>query len=180
MKGKCNNAVETLNRTIAFVSNCDNKASIILAVLGVIVTVILSSGDMSLVYSKVIDSEGGLSIYFLILFSAFLIFACIILYGTWQLVLVLTAKIDCDEYKQVEMDMNSLIFFDHICQKNTYAQYKDRFSNMTDEEYLNDILSQIYINSIIVRNKYRRYSTGLRFSMIGILGFSILFIVVNC
>ena len=37
----------------------------------------------------------------------------------------------------------------------TYSQYKDKCEHLTDNELKNDLLSQIYINSIIANKKYR-------------------------
>ncbi|WP_286883090.1 Pycsar system effector family protein [Sphingobacterium sp. UBA5980] len=53
----------------------------------------------------------------------------------------------------------SLLFFGTIS-KLKFTNFSDQFKNSTDEEYLNDLLHQIHINSIVLCKKFRylRYS----------------------
>lgn len=175
MMNKRESAIEVLERTISFINNCDNKASIFLGILGVIFSVILS-GDISFDIYNYLFNDSILTfcdfLYYIFLFGAIVVF----LFGVGNLISVLYAKvkINCDDKIFKDINQNTLIFFDHIYKNNTYKQFKKRFVNMNDDDYLNDILSEIYFNSMIASEKYKKYNTGVKYIISGFILFIIL------
>ena len=48
---------------------------------------------------------------------------------------------------------------------------------MKDNELLDDLISEIYINAEIAAQKYRRYNLGLRLAVLGFVFFALLILV---
>ena len=142
---------QTLERNLGFISNCDNKASIILTAVGVLLTIILTSEGLASIKDILKKSLSQITflnfIYMFVFFSSVII----LLSGILFLISVLIARSGISETKGSK---NSLIFFGGINSFNRIANY-------------DDIISQIYINSKITKKKYRRYNLGLKFTVIG-------------
>ncbi|WP_097026356.1 Pycsar system effector family protein [Clostridium peptidivorans] len=164
-------AINILDRTIGFVTNCDSKASVLLGVFGVLLTILFSSDGVTELKSiiKIAISAGT---WYGVLYCVILVFTSIVFYfGIVKLLQVLFPKIDCDELKQEDLELNSNIFFGGICKNSTYKQYKDKMMKCNQDEYLNDIISQIYLNSVICDRKYKNFKIGVVVALIGFLSF---------
>ena len=150
---------QTLERNLGFISNCDNKASIILTAVGVLLTIILTSEGLASI--KDILKKSLSQITFLnFIFSSVII----LLSGILFLISVLIARSGISETKGSK---NSLIFFGGINSFNRIANYEKAIKKMDKKDLLDDLISQIYINSKIATKKYRRYNLGLKFTVIG-------------
>ncbi len=164
-------AIDILDRIIGFINSCDNKASIILGVLGVILTIIFLSDGIKELKNRIQWTIQAVNIfnviYLFILFCSFLI----LFYGIYKLVIVLRAKIDCLEFKQEQLDLDSKIFFNDISRNKTYKEYKQKLQKLNEDDMFNDIISQIYINSKICKTKYDNYNIGLSASIFGLFLF---------
>lgn len=164
-------ALDILNRTIEFVKNCDSKATGVLGIFGVLLTILFSSDgvkDLKGVIKAAINSGtscGILYIFFLACAGVGLAF------GIAKLLQVLFPKIECTELQQENLELDSKIFFGHICKNPTYVIYKDKMMKLDEEEYLNDIISQIYLNSLICDRKYKNFKIGVIVALIGFLSF---------
>ena len=85
-------ATQTLERNIGFINNCDNKTSIVLAVVGVLLTIILTSDALKKIY-EIIKTCIAQKTCCCILYLIFLFFSVgIMLYGILCLGSVLIAK----------------------------------------------------------------------------------------
>lgn len=170
---KKEDALATLDRIIGFINNCDNKTSIILGIHGVMITILLSSEGISelknIIDSAIINCTGFSTMYIMLLVIAFAVFG----YGIFKLVMVLFANTNCGD-GQVELECDSKIFFGSIGKNSKYNLYKEKLLTLTEEDYMNDIISQIYINSIICNKKFDNYKAGMKASIIGFL--SVVFI----
>ncbi|MGN0351083.1 MAG: hypothetical protein ACI4ES_05470 [Roseburia sp.] len=167
-------ALDILDRTIDFVRNCDNKASIFLGIFGVILTIALTTEGLDNLMSIIraaIAQKGFCNILFLLIMAGFLI---ITVFGLSQIIKVLGVKVDSSA--EEGLDGDSKIFFEYIS-KNNYLSYKKKLLAATEEEFFNDITSQIYINSCICRDKYKSYKCGLKWTLIGFCGFTVLWII---
>lgn len=155
---------QTLERNLGFISNCDNKASIILTAVGVLLTIILTSEGLASI--KDILKKSLSQITFLNFIYMFLFFSSVIilLSGILFLISVLIARSGISETKGSK---NSLIFFGGINSFNKIANYEKAIKKMDKKDLLDDLISQIYINSKIATKKYRRYNLGLKFTVIG-------------
>ena len=147
-------------------NNCDQKASILLAIIGVIITILVSSDFMKYlriyIFTPFIDYWTGNSelafswsrfnVFFLLLISAImLIMSCHYLFKT------ICADTDYQKKRKdnPELVNKSYIFFGEIS-KMTYEDFKKDEVN-----YSEDIKSQIYVNSKIASNKFLYYNMSL-------------------
>jgi hypothetical protein len=167
-------ALDILDRTIGFVNNCDSKTSATLGIFGVLLTILFSGEGVKELKSiiKVAITTGtwsGIS-YCIILTCVAIVFT----FGIFKLLQVLFPKVDCNDLKQEDIELDSRMFFRGICNNSTYNQYKDKFMNCSDNEYLNDIISQIYLNAVICDRKFKNYKIGVVVAIIGFLSFLVL------
>lgn len=180
IKATKEDAYKTLERTIAFNNTCDSKATTILTVYGVLITVSLTSDGVTTIKTILKTSSSNLQIrniiYLLILGASLLGFVI----GTVYIMLVLLSKTNCEEYSQDGLDLNSIIYFGNIAdsEKNiNYLDYKKKVMQRTEDEMLNDIISQIYLNSKICNRKYKNYKKGFLISIISLFVFIMIWII---
>jgi hypothetical protein len=100
-----------------------------------------------------------------------------LLFGFFELISVLIASINSKDFKQRQLTTNSKIFFGSIAKQNSYEEFKNDYIKMSLSKKLNDLLSQIYINSKIADEKYEKYNCGLKWTIIGFACFIILFVI---
>ena len=170
-------AKATLERINSWINNCDTKAGAILALLGVILTLVMTNEGLSACYeiaSKAMANRTFSDIFYLIIW--FVSFACLI-FGLYRLISALFATINSEKYKQAKLETDSRIFFGFIGATPTYQEYRDKFAEMTIAEYTNDLLSQVYINSLIANKKFKNYNQGLKYAIIGFCWFIVMFII---
>lgn len=168
-------ATQTLDRNIGFVTNCDNKTSIVLATFGVLLAIILTNEGLSKIYSILkacIEIKTFCSILYLICFAGVLF---VMVLGMINLGSVLVAK--TSEKAIGRHDENSRIFFAGIRKSGSCNTYNQRFYTMSKEDLLNDLIEQIYINADIASTKYARYNLGLKRTIIGFVLFVALLLI---
>jgi len=168
-------AIDILDRTIDFVRNCDNKASIFLGAFGVILTIVLTTDgvdNLASIFNSAIAQLSFCNILFLVLMLCAVVAVVV---GLSQIIRVLGVKVE--SLKEEGIACDSKIFFEGIKKNTNYLTYKAKLFNMSDEEFLNDIASQIYINSCICSDKYKNYKCGLKWSLIGFIAFIVLWII---
>jgi hypothetical protein len=148
---------------IGFINNCDNKASIVLGGTVAILAIIFSSDGIK----KVIDmvsamlfpqsgsTTSGEAFYLLLLVLSMVL----LIIGFVFLVLTITAR--------VKSSGSSVIYFGHIAQHKDAGVYRENILSTSKEVLLEDILTQIYINSVICSQKYKHYNRGLKLTVIG-------------
>jgi hypothetical protein len=168
-------AIDILDRTIDFVRNCDNKASIFLGVFGVIVTIVLTTDgvdNLTAIFNAAIAQLSFCNVLYL----AMMVGAVVaVVFGLSQIIRVLGVKVDPLKEEGIEND--SKIFFESIKRNVNYIAYKAKLLSMSDEEFLNDVTSQIYINACICSDKYKNYKCGLKWSLIGFIAFVVLWAI---
>lgn len=163
---------ETLIRRLehinSWINNCDQKASILLAFVGVVIPLVFSSDIFSgklLSLVNLIKAYGELapgtcfSLYNTICCTLFIITIIFAVFTIHHLLHTISSKIDSDAFRQDGMDTYSNFFWGSIA-KLPYNSFKQ---NLTAEECdsINDILSQIYINSLICQRKFDHYRKAL-------------------
>lgn len=169
-------ATQTLERNIGFINGCDTKTSIVLALVGVLLTIILTNDGLSEIFQIVkicINAKTFCSILYL---AGLLISACILVVGLLKLVSVLIAKIE-PPTKTSRQPKSSLVFFGGILKAGDPSTYRNKFIAMKDSELLDDLISEIYINAEIATQKYHRYNLGLRLVVLGFVFFVLLILV---
>ncbi|MGE7219329.1 Pycsar system effector family protein [Priestia koreensis] len=95
-------------------------------------------------------------------------------YGAYCLVRVLVPRLKNDVLNHQGTNQSSLYFFETVSSR-TFSEFKDDVHTTSEDNEINDILSQIYINSHICTVKYRYYSRGIKFSFVGMAFILILF-----
>lgn len=167
-------ALDILDRTIGFVNNCDSKTSIMLGIFGVLLTIIFSGdgvADLKNIFTTAISFGKLIDIIYCI------ILVCTVLgfiFGILKLFQVLFPKIEFDDLKQDDIELDSKIFFNCISKNVSYKEYKEKMMNYSEDEHLNDIISQIYSNSIICSRKFNNHKIGLVIASCSFLGFLIM------
>lgn len=139
-------AKDQLTRTLSFFSRVDSKASVILAIdtgmLGVLVanTPPVHTFDWSML---------------VVLLPAFLLAV-----SYWHLYK--------EAFPSLEGGHDSLIYFREIA-KRTESQFMDAFQKQTEDSYLADLLSQVWRNSEILKDKFDRIRRAIDFMVLAIV-----------
>ena len=173
----------TLDTVNSWVNNCDQKAGILLTVVGVAVTVIMTSDFVKYlrqyIFEPFVDYCQGNN---QLLFSCgrFLVFVlltvvCAMLITTFYYLLkAISTNID---YKKMyddnpELEKTSYIFYGTISGMN-YDDFKRREIKFED-----DLKSQIYVNSRIATAKFMNYNEGMFWFKLMLLVAAMLFVAV--
>ena len=135
---------DKLDRVMGWISNCDQKASILLAFIGVAFPLLFSSDFATNTYKELISDflsylQNGEGQFSLIRFLCFL-FTILSILGLgvsfWFLLSALSGRIDS-------------------------SIYEANFSKQSKDTAINDLTSQLYINSKICQTKFVAYNNAL-------------------
>lgn len=168
-------ATQTLERNIGFVTNCDNKASIMLTAIGVFLTILLTNDGLKKIFGIIescIKAKTFCGVLYLI---CFVVAAFIMALGIFNLGSVLVAK--TSEKANGLEGVDSRIFFSGIRKNRDFNSYRSKFYSMDQKELLDELIAQIYINSDIATQKYEKYNLGLIRTFIGFVTFIIVFLI---
>lgn len=159
MATKSYNPENVLERIIGFIEKCDQKANILLAFIGVVMTILFSSNLFNKIQQVLIfpfldywkNGEGCFHylrfLLFISLVSVF-VFAGLAIY---YLIKVVRPQIDNN-------GSLSRIYFGHIS-----AMPINDFMNPQSYKYEEDILQQIHINSQICTKKYKNLRKAINY-----------------
>ena len=154
---------ENLDRVNMWIGNCDQKASFIFAIIGVVLSICFTSDSFKYIKNDIVNPivstlENTTFIRLLTIVEALLllfIFGLLIM-SIFRMIFALRAKIDLRKLSQPGMESNSMLHYQTI-------------SNMTYQEFcenevhvLNDLRSQFYINSCICTSKFENYKKGIK------------------
>lgn len=167
---------DKLDRVIGWINNCDQKASILLAFIGVAFPLLFSSDFATNTYKELISDflyylQNGEGQFSLIRFLCFLFTILSILdlgVSFWFLLSALSGRIDSSIYAEDGLRTESLIFFGSIS-KMKYIDFETNFSQQSKDTAINDLTSQLYINSRICQTKFAAYDNALCWLKWGIL-----------
>jgi len=150
-----------LDRIINFIHGCDNKTSIILGIFGALGAIFLTS-DGIIIFQKRIEEIYNVSqcIGNAYLYLLYFLMLCLII-GLSSFIMVLFPRTKSKIKKDTELKQDSVIFFKSISMNQDYESYKIKLINTNEKEYIDDIKSQIYINSYICNKKYIYFKVGL-------------------
>lgn len=155
-------ATETLNRNIGFVRECNIKAAFVL-VLGLIT------------FSNGVTIASQISLNSHILFP-FVLFMAIIsgIIGIGEIGTILFARLIVKVGCPIP---TSHVFFMGITKFNIQKYEGYMLNEMTQEDILKDLVSEIYINSVIAKEKYQLYNQGIKFLFASAILFVIAIII---
>jgi len=165
---------QVLDRIVAWIENCDTKTTIILGGLGVVASLFLISDYVKKIIEIFQYMISCLSLWtglYLLLSS---ISVLLMIAGLAYLLRVLIPKTNSLTFKNREVISDSLVFFSSIAKNNSFLIYKEKLESCSEERFLDEIASQIYVCSVICDNKFRSYRIGLYLSVIGLLLFALM------
>ena len=162
MKQKNVYSTEVLNQIIGWTSNCDTKASIILAFIGILVSVTFTSeyllGGVQTEIENIINywknGTGGFCLLSTLMFLSLSGFVISMLLCCYYAITSLKANLKCN--------YDSIIFFGKIA-KLSEEKYIERVNSITEEEFEQDKLSQIHICAKICNEKFKFYNKSIKY-----------------
>ena len=160
-------ATQTLERNIGFINSCDTKTSIVLTSIGALLTIILTNDGLSSIFRIISSSISSKTFCDILYILGFLTSVGMLVLGIWNLVSVLIAKIEPLTNSKKPSAVSSMIFFNGILNVGDKAVYRNKFLAMKDEALLDDLISEIYINAEIAKQKYCYYNLGLKLTVWG-------------
>lgn len=154
-------ALKVMKRTDMWITSCDSKASILLGIIGVILTIIFTTGSANNMYEMARHIFSNCELPFVCIW-AFMLLLAVAFYckAFFHIINVVLARLDKSKFKQDCLKEKSNIFFGSISEKQ-YKEYKEDFENQDLAGHLNDVLSQVYINSCIAKEKHKHYNKSL-------------------
>lgn len=161
---------DNLDRINMWIGNCDQKASFLLAFLGVAATIFITSNVVSKIKEILItpfvafwrDGTGSFSIFRLLIAISLIVGSACILAALVHLLFCLMAKTDYSKFHQPGMEERSLLFYVHIASMN-YSEY----SRAENDRY-NDLRSQTYTNACICTEKFKHYRVALHLVLVAL------------
>lgn len=157
-----------LEQNQEWIKNCDSKTTTILALIGVIFTVLFASDS----FAKIIQiwtiffySENLCFARFYLLFTvvSWLIFAV----GIYYFLKVLYARLNNKKY-QTCLEYKSNLYFGDIVNYEIDV-YRSTIKSLSEEEFIDDLSMQIYICADICNQKFMYYTDGMKYIGLGII-----------
>lgn len=161
-----------LDRVNGWINNCDQKASILLAFVGAMTAVLCTSDLICSGRDAIIkpfmdywlnDIPYEFSIRNLLLFTLLIPVSYNGFFMIKFLLLVLKPKtkiVDIDSNSDSSITRDSALHYQTIAQKKFNA-FNQQCIMQTEEQYLNDLCSQIYCNLLICNDKFENYRSGV-------------------
>lgn len=170
-------AKASLDRINDWINSCDSKAGTVLALIGVLLTIIFTNDGMAEMYNvlQYIIPPTNFCTYIYIIFLGISVF--MLCYGIMRLILTLVARINSNIYQQPGLITNSVLFFGKISNRSSYQVFQNDILSIKKDDYLKDLLSQVYINSKIANEKYVNYNIGIKWTIIGFIAFIVIFLI---
>ena len=155
-------AMYTLDRIMSQISNCDTKASILLGLAGVFITIV--ADKLLSIYFEPCHSLTSLLAFKYSLF--FLVSSILICVGIVFALIVLFPRLN-------PPSSGNHIFFKSIASKYTSITYKESITQLDRNCYFNELIEQIYINAQICKSKYTNFKWATILAGSGLVIFSI-------
>lgn len=158
------NQTEALERVNLWISNCDTKISFALALASAILGIFFTNGNIKESLNKVLSIVMNLDksiilptitiIFFIVFIISLLLSIYFLLKGLW-------GNFGSSLYREEKgLETKSLLFFKTISELK-FDNYKSKVININEEILENDYLSQVYINSVICKRKFKNYNRGI-------------------
>lgn len=168
---------EIFGRINGWIENCDSKVSTILSGMGVFAGILLATDYVSKfidIFRFMCEQSNVWTVIYLVicLFSL-----CLLILGAFLLVGVLFARVNTTEFESRGVKKESLVFFSSIAKNKTLSKYRGRIKKCTSEQMSDDLISQIYVCSLICDKKFMLYKRGLICSLAGFSIFVIMAII---
>ena len=173
----------SLDRVNAWISNCDQKAGLLLATIGIVLAILFATDFVDVVKSSIIvpfmqclkepeHYEFCCSRFFFSISLLLSILTCMV--SSVYALLTISAELNVKEISKANPTLlsDSYLFFQTISSKS----YED-FSEFEGVDYQKDLMSQIYINSSICSKKFGFYKVALRYFYAVVLNIAVMYIL---
>lgn len=168
---KKNDLIDRLDRILAWTNNCDTKTSIILATFGILTTLFGSEFFIekfkAIIFYNLVSIDFAKLVFLLLLLTGF----CCYLIGLLFLILELFPSLITKNNHN--LNQSSTFFFGMIINKEL-SVFKQEILSLNIDEEIDDLISQVYINSTICARKYNFVKKGVFFSCLGFLSICVL------
>ncbi|MDQ0049893.1 hypothetical protein J2T18_004215 [Paenibacillus polymyxa] len=171
-----NNLIARLDRHLDWIKSCDTKSSIVLAVIGIFITIFTSEHSLNMLKHVLIQTIQHISFSNFLYLILFAVSWGVFIYGAYCLIRVLIPRLSKEVLAYEGVDNDSLYFFETISKKS-FPDFKRKMESTNQEDEIVDILSQVYINANICTIKYSYYSKGIKYSFFGISGVMFLYVI---
>lgn len=171
------NLLQRLERITELIKGSDTKASIVIAGIGIFFTIFSSSEALKGIKLILNNSIKNIDFAKVIFLGCVLLSLGAIAYGIFCLISVLIPRMKKFSSSMNDVKKDSLYFFGEISEIDYTTFRQKMYSETNTKRELEDLLSQIYINSYICNVKYNYYKKGILFSFGGITVFIILYLV---
>ena len=149
--------LDTVNQ---WIFNCDTKVSIMLATLGIFITILFSS-DVGVFMARTIKASlSNITVCNLIYLFFLIIGMCLLVIGICKFIKVLIPTIN--------LDHPSVMFFGSVASFQTFDIYREAVNSCTSDKLDDDLMHQIYAASLICNQKFKNYKQGIMLSFLGI------------
>lgn len=165
--------VEILDRNSSWIENCDNKASIILGMIGVVAGIFLATDYVGKIYNIILHmtSKENLSFGSIVFLLILTLSVLGMIIGCLLLIKVLVPRYKIEEYKRRGINKESVIHYSSIAKHKSFTKYKNKLIRLSNEDMSEDIMEQIYVCAIICQKKFTAYKSGLYFCTVSFLIF---------
>lgn len=154
---------DNLDRVNMWIGNCDQKASFILAIIGVVLGICFTSDSLVFIKSDIVSPvisaiDNSTTISLLTIFEAVLLLTLFsfLIISVFRMIFALRAKTDLQKLSQPGMETNSMLHYQTIANM-TYRGFCEN-----EVHILNDLRSQFYVNSCICASKFENYKKGVK------------------
>lgn len=157
---------KNLDITNSWINNCDTKASIMIAFLGFTLFELIKNTSYIDSISKIFNNSiknfnFSDCLYLLFLVSSFIL----ILIGLYKLIKVLIPSLENNKKISVQP---SFLYYGYISSIER-LEYNELIKNATEEEIIDDLINQNYINSKICYKKFNNFKYGTFLLFIGLI-----------
>ncbi len=166
--------LDRLDRILEWIKSCDTKASILLAGIGITLTILSSETFLQKYETILCFFLKDINLWKLIYLGISALFLLSIIAGVIYLVFELNPSLISNKNKNKEID--SFYFFSTIANK-CLENFKDEYMKIDNLSDIEDLLNQLYINAKICDLKYKYTKKGILFSTLGIFGLIFMFLV---
>lgn len=171
------NLIQRLDRHLDWIKSCDTKASIVIAGVGIFLSIFTSDHSIGMLNQILSRSIQNINFSNFLYLGLFLFFWGIFVRGSYFLIRVLvpTMKKEVSLFGQ-DIYHDSLYYFESAEDKK-YVEFKEKILKESSEDEIEDLISQIYINAKICSTKFKFYQKGIRYTFIGVAGILTMYVV---
>ncbi|XXM72323.1 Pycsar system effector family protein [Lysinibacillus sphaericus] len=157
-----------LDRHLDWIKSCDTKSSIVLAVVGIFLTLFTAEHSIKMLMKIMILTFENINFSNIIFLILCLIGLSFFVNGTYNLIRVLTPRLSKEVNLNEEVNVTRSLYFFESISRNKFSEFKERVISQSIEDEIYDLLTQIYVNARISSIKYKHYNKGIRYVFIGI------------